>query len=187
MFNRTNLLIVLLAVASAGVGLGLSMLLRPQSPAAPTSESTAGEHIVSIGGHPDDFSLPDREGKVRSLDEWKGKLRVVNFWASWCGPCRDEMPLFENLHQKMTERGVAVIGIASEPAEDALGFLTQNPVSYPILINAPDDPRDVSRHLGNMHSVLPYTVLIDRNGALAATRVGSFTEKSLHDWIAPYL
>lgn len=187
MFNRTNLLIILLAFASAGTGLGLSFLLRPH-PVAPAAEAgSAQSRVVAIGQRPDAISLPDREGSRRRLDEWTGKLLVVNFWASWCGPCRDEMPLFENLHQQMAEQKLAVIGIASESAEDALGFLAQNPVSYPILINAPDDPRDVSRHLGNTHSVLPYTVLIDRNGVLAATHIGSFSEQSLRDWIAPFL
>ncbi len=184
MFNRTNLLIILLAIASAGVGLGLSLLLRPASPVVSAAPQSSG---LGIGDRIDDISLPDRDGKPRRLSEWKGKLVVLNFWASWCGPCREEMPMLDAMRTRYAPKGVEVIGVASEPAADALGFLKQNPVTYPILINAPDDPLDVSLHLGNTQSVLPYTALIGREGQILATRMGNFSEQSLEDWITPHL
>ena len=184
MFNRTNLLIIALAIASAGVGLGLSLLLRPV--AAPVAIA-AHDNVLDVGDRVADIRLPDRDGKSRSLSEWSGKLVVLNFWASWCGPCREEMPMLDTLRARYASKGVEFIGVASEPAADALGFLKQNPVSYPILINAPDDPLDVSLHLGNTQSVLPFTAMIGRDGQILATRMGNFSEKSLEDWIAPYL
>lgn len=184
MFNRTNLLIIGLAIASAGVGLGLSTLLRPS--AAPVALA-ANDQVLDVSDRIDDIRLPDRDGKSRSLSEWSGKLVVLNFWASWCGPCREEMPMLDAMRARYASKGVEVIGVASEPAADALGFLKQNPVSYPILIDIPDDALDVSLHLGNTRSVLPYTALIGRDGTILATRMGNFSEQSLEKWIAPHL
>jgi thiol-disulfide isomerase/thioredoxin len=186
MFNRTNLLIILLAMASAGVGLGLSFLLGPRpSPVAATAVVQDG--VLGVGDATGEIRLPDRNGKSRALSEWRGKLVVLNFWASWCGPCREEMPMLDRMRARYADRSVEIIGVASEPAADALGFLKQNPVSYPILINTPDDPLDVSLHLGNTQSVLPYTALIGRDGNILATRMGNFSEPALEEWIKPYL
>ena len=190
MFNRTNILIVLLAVLSAGLGLGLSALLRPSSTSTPlisAQPAAASVPVLDVGDLVGDIRLPDRDGKPRELSEWSGKLVVLNFWASWCGPCREEMPMLDAMRARYASKGVEVIGVAAEEAADALGFLEQNPVAYPILINAPDAPLDVSLHLGNTQSVLPYTALISRDGRLLATRMGNFSERSLQDWISPHL
>ena len=185
MLNRTNLLIVLLAVASAVIGLGLGSLLQPST--LPVGIAKSHEKVLSVGDPSGDISLPDRDGRPRRLSEWVGKLVVLNFWASWCGPCREEMPMLDRMHARYADHGVDVIGVAAEESADALAFLEQNPVSYPILINSPQDPLDVSLHLGNTQSVLPYTVLIGRDGHLLATRMGNFSEQSLQEWLAPYL
>ncbi|HET9032124.1 MAG TPA: TlpA disulfide reductase family protein [Dokdonella sp.] len=189
MFNRTNVFIVLLALASAGLGLGLSALLRPSASPAVTSTQSATSRVpvLDIGQPIGEIRLPDRDGKSRQLSEWSGKLVVLNFWASWCGPCREEMPMLDAMRARYASRHVEVIGVAAEPATDALGFLKQNPVAYPILINAPEDPLDVSLHFGNTQSVLPYTALISRDGRLLATRMGNFSEQALKEWINPYL
>lgn len=184
MFNRTNLLIVALAITSACLGLGLSALLRP----APPAQAGVGmADVAAIGEKVDAIDLVDVEGKSRSLAEWNGKLVVLNFWASWCGPCREEMPMLDRAHAKYSAQGIEVIGVAYEAAADALAFLDEYPVAYPILINAPDDPVDASLRLGNTQSVLPFTALIDRDGRLLKVRVGNFTEASFEEWIAAYL
>ena len=187
MFNRTNVLIISLAIASAGLGLALSALLRPApiAPSAGTFATTA--NAAAIGEKVDDIALSDADGNSRKLAEWNGKLVVLNFWASWCGPCRDEMPMLDRAHAKYSAKGVEVVGVAYEEAADALNFLKENPVGYPILINAPDDPTDASLRLGNTQSVLPYTALISRDGHLLKARMGNFTEASFEEWIAPFL
>lgn len=185
MFNRTNALIILLAIASAGFGLALSQMLRP----APLqrAELPAPVGVLGIGDLVDDMELPDRAGSLRRLSEWRGKLVVLNFWASWCGPCREEMPMLDAMRAQYADRDVEVIGVAAEEAPAALAFLERNPVDYPILINSPADATDLSLRLGNTQSVLPYTALIGRDGNILATRVGNFSQAALEKWIAPYL
>lgn len=95
--------------------------------------------------------------------------------------------MLDRAHARYAARGVEVVGVAYEEAADALDFLKQNPVSYPILINAPDDAIDASLRLGNTQSVLPYTALISRDGHLLKVRVGNFSEAAFEEWIAPYL
>jgi len=184
MFNRSNLLIVALAVASALGGLLLSVWLRP--PTIPVSRAPAAT-MLAVGDLRGDLALPDRKGAARRLTEWDGKLVLLNFWASWCGPCREEMPLLDRMRSKYGARGLEIIGIAAEDATPALAFLRENDVSYPILINAPGDGIDVSLRFGNRQSVLPYNVLIGRDGRIVASKIGNFSEAGLERWLAPYL
>ena len=185
MLNRDNLLIIALALANALGGLALSLWLRPSTPPPATAPARAA--TLAVGDARDDLALPDREGRTRQLSEWDGKLVLVNFWASWCGPCREEMPLLDRARAKHAARGFEVIGIAAEEAEPALAFLRENDVSYPILINAPGDAIDVSLRFGNTRSVLPYNVLIGRDGRIVASRIGNFSETGLESWLAPHL
>lgn len=184
MFTRTNLLIVMLAIASALAGLGLSVWLRPQAP-PPSGVKAAA--MLAVGDLREDVALPDRNGKTRRLSEWDGKLVLLNFWASWCGPCREEMPLLDAVRQRHAGRDLEVIGIAAEDAGPALAFLRDNDVAYPILINAPGDAVDVSLRFGNYRSVLPYNVLIGRDGRIVALKLGNFDAAGLERWIAPHL
>ncbi len=184
MFTRTNLLIVMLAIASAVAGLGLSVWLRPAPPLPGERQSS---NVLRVGDLREDLALPDRNGTSRRLSEWDGKLVLLNFWASWCGPCREEMPLLDAARARHAARGLEVIGIASEDAGPALAFLRDNDVAYPILINAPGDSIDVSLRFGNTRSVLPYNVLIGRDGRIVALKLGNFDAAGLERWIAPHL
>jgi thiol-disulfide isomerase/thioredoxin len=181
-FDRGHLLVVALAVVSALAGLALSVWLRPAAPAP-----IPGVATQVVGDLREDVVLPDRDGTPRRLSEWDGRLVVLNFWASWCGPCREEMPLLDRLHARRASDGVSVIGVAAEEAGPALAFLATNPVAYPILVNPPGDAVDVALRFGNTRNVLPYNVLIGRDGRILATRVGNFDEAGLERWIAPFL
>ncbi|MEO8461018.1 MAG: TlpA disulfide reductase family protein [Dokdonella sp.] len=184
LFNRTNALIVLLAVASAGVGLLISEWLRPVARPASASPATPD---LKIGDQRPDVTLPMLDGTPRRLSSWDGKLIVLNFWASWCGPCREEMPLLDRARKRHAGQGLEVIGIAADNTADAAGFLREHPVSYPILVDSPQAGPDVSQRFGNSRSVLPYTVLIGRDGRVLAQRFGNFSEDALERWLAPHL
>lgn len=187
MADRSTLAIVALAIAGALGGLGLSLWLRPPAPPAASTSPSSGVRTLGIGDLREDVALPDREGRVRRLSEWDGKLVLLNFWASWCGPCREEMPLLDRMQARHAPQGLAVVGIASEEAEPALAFLRAHPVAYPILIDEPGQTADVSLRFGNTRSVLPYNVLVGRDGRILASRVGNFDEAGLEHWLAAHL
>lgn len=183
MLNRSNLLIIALAVASAGTGLMLSLWLRPQTAFPPGHVEPM---YLAVGDLREDIMLPDREGRSRRLSEWDGKLVLLNFWASWCGPCREEMPLLDRARARHADKGLEVIGIAAEDAGPALAWLAMHPVAYPILIDEPGTGSDVSLRFGNQRSVLPYNVLIGRDGRILATKIGGFDEAGLETWLAAH-
>jgi thiol-disulfide isomerase/thioredoxin len=183
MFNRSHLLIVVLAIGGALAGLFAGAWLRPM----PSTPAANGAKALALGSQRPDIALPDLDGRTRSLSQWDGRLLLVNFWASWCGPCREEMPLLDRTQQRLADRGVQIVGIAADTAEATKGFLGRHPVHYPILVNDPDHGRDVSLDYGDTRGVLPYSVLIDRDGRVLAQRFGSFTEESLQAWLTPHL
>ncbi len=182
MFNRTHLLIVALALAGALGGLLAGSWLRPLPPSA-----RGGEAKTLVGSPRPDATLPGLDGQPQSLAQWDGKLVLLNFWASWCGPCIEEMPLLDRAQQRLAGRGVQVVGIAADNAAATKAFLDEHPVRYPILVDDPERGHDLSLDYGNTRSVLPYSVLVGRDGRILAQRFGNFSESGLDQWLAPHL
>lgn len=181
MFNRANLLIVAIAILGAGLG-----LLVGAHFAQPPENVPPGVTVLRTGDVRTDLQLPDVAGKARKLSDWDGKLVLVNFWATWCGPCREEMPLLDRTASEHAGKGLAVIGIAIDAPEPVADFLKENPVRYPILIGG-DEQVNPSTIFGDTRSVLPYSVLIGPDGKILAQRAGSFTDAGLERWLKPYL
>ena len=182
MLNRTNALILVVAILGAVGGFLAGGWLKP----LPTSPH-ASANALKIGDTAPRVERPDLDGKPRALDEWRGKLVLVNFWASWCGPCREEMPLLEKTQQRFAAKGLQIVGIASDSAEATRAFLAAVPVHYPILIDDPAKGEDLSETFGNDRDVLPYSVLIGSDGRVLARRAGNFSEAKLEAWLSPYL
>jgi thiol-disulfide isomerase/thioredoxin len=106
------------------------------------------------------FSLPARGGATSDLAQFKGQVVMINFWASWCGPCRQEMPLLESMYKKYQPLGFTLLGVNVEPEQkDAMSFLQQTPVSFPVLF-------DAKSKVSGLYNVqgMPTTVFIDRKG-----------------------
>lgn len=182
MFNRTNALILLIAIAGAAGGFLAGGWLKPLPPSP-----HANAHAIKIGDAAPPIERPDLDGKPRSLAEWRGKLVLVNFWASWCGPCREEMPLLDKTQQRFAAKGLQIVGVASDNPAATRNFLDAVPVHYPILIDDPEKGEDLSEAFGNDRDVLPYSVLIGSDGRVLARRAGNFTEAKLEAWLTPYL
>lgn len=109
-----------------------------------------------------DFTLKSRSGKNLKLSEYAGNVVLLNFWASWCGPCRKEMPLLNDLHNKYEALGFVVLGVnVEEQSSQAKSFIADNPVDFPILF-------DSTNTVSKLYDVIamPTTVMIDRNGAV---------------------
>jgi thiol-disulfide isomerase/thioredoxin len=180
-FSRTNLLIVVIALLGAGAGFLVGGWVKPPLP--PERESAA----LEAGADRPSLVLPDLDARPRDLGEWDGKLVLLNFWASWCGPCREEMPLLDRAQQRHAERGLQVIGVAIDDVASVRGFLADHPVAYPILLDEPGTGPDSSQRFGDNRGALPYSVLIGPDRRVLARRFGSFTEAGLEEWIAPHL
>ena len=125
-----------------------------------------------IGELRPDFSLPDKDGNMRSVQEWDGQVLVINFWATWCPPCRDEIPEFIKLQNKYSAQGLQFIGIALHKPEEVQGFVAELGMNYPILVGEEAVIR-VAGDYGNQTGILPYTVVIDRNKRIVFVKKGA--------------
>jgi thiol-disulfide isomerase/thioredoxin len=129
---------------------------------------------------------PDLEGRPATLARWRGQVVAVNFWGSWCPPCREEIPAFVRVHEALHGRGFTVVGIAVEDAGPARSFAEAARVSYPVLVGGFAALAQV-RALGNPSGGLPFTVILDRDGKVAATYLGGLDEVRLRRAVEPLL
>ena len=109
---------------------------------------------------------------------------LVNVWASWCGPCIEEMPELQRFATAQGPTGVQVVGIALDDEANVRDFLEKIPVSYPILIDAAG-PADAGVRLGNPRGVLPYSILVSADGRLLKQRIGPFVHGEIDAWAQP--
>src|SRR5262245_40215936 len=154
---------VALAAAAAG-GVAGALLLQSRSGAA-TLLSAA---------------YPDLSGRPRRLLEWQGRALLVNFWATWCAPCREEMPMLAEMRQKYVSKGVEFIGIGIDSADKIAEFAKTYPVGYPLLVADPA-AIELMRSLGNPAGGLPFTVVLDRNGTIGHRRLGPVTRAEVEE------
>lgn len=131
-------------------------------------------------------NFPDPEGRQQAISQWRGKTLVVNFWATWCPPCREEMPELSKLHEQYRDQDLVVIGISTETPAPIRDFIKTMPVSYPLL--AGDlAAMDIGASLGNDKGVLPYTVIISADGTIAKSYFGRVNQTLLEQTLVPLL
>ena len=118
-----------------------------------------------------DFSLKGPDGRPTSIKAWDGKSLVINFWATWCAPCRREIPLLKELSSVWSGRDVAVIGIAVDHLDQVMSFANELKITYPLLIGE-QDALDVAAAFGVGSPAFPFTVFTDRRGEVVALYMG---------------
>ena len=163
------LLVSLLALA-AGIGAYYSSRAwfaqaPDKKPAMPTVQAAV------IPDRRPDVTLADRDGKPRSLSEWNGRSQVINFWATWCAPCRREIPMLNKLATDGAHPKIALIGIAIDFPEDVLNYLKATPIDYTVLIGE-EDGLDAARAFGMESLGLPFTAFVDRQGRIVTMHLG---------------
>lgn len=169
---RRSLLIVAISTlaGAAGFYFGRPQPTPPPSfEAAPTADAPA--RLLAL-------SLPDLDGKPQVLSQWKGKVLVVNFWATWCPPCKEEMPEFSRISRKYALNGVQFVGISIDSAEKVAIFRNEVDVTYPLLISNLET-LDLSSDLGNRAKALPFTVILRPDGRPQQVRLGKFATPDL--------
>jgi len=129
------------------------------------------------------IALPDTDGKEQPLGQWKGKVLVVNFWATWCAPCREEMPEFVRIQAEMAPKGLQFVGIAVDQADKVKQFAAEIKLNYPALIGG-YGAMELSKTLGNSLMALPFTVILDRSGRVVHTQLGPLREERLRAIVA---
>lgn len=173
------------AVVAAAVGFGvyrygIAPKIAPQTVTAaqePEQAAAAPAVAESEPGIPTtlpEFSLQDRDGQMRSIHSWPGKSMIVNFWATWCAPCRREIPLLREIQSKHGAEGFQIVGVAVDFREDVLKYASEIGIDYPILIGE-QDGMDAVTKFGMGSLGFPFTVFTDTQGRIVLTHVGELT------------
>lgn len=184
MMDRRTILILVLACLAAAGGWWLQYRGTRELPAQPPAP--AGVRVLAVGDAASDYALPDLAGQTTTLAKWHGKVVLLNFWATWCVPCRAEMPLLAKLQREQAGNGLQVVGIAMEQPASANAFLRQYPVDYPILVGIDADPVPTTV-FGDTAGLLPYSVLIGRDGRVLKTKLGPLDAATIAEWSAAAL
>ena len=132
------------------------------------------------------FKLKDLEDKVRDIKEWDGQVLMINFWATWCPPCRREMPAFIELQEKYQDKGFTIIGIALDEKQAVIDFTDPMGMNYPILL-AEQEGITLAKAYGNNLGVLPFTVIVDRKGNIIHRQRSELTFEQVEGMIKPLL
>jgi thiol-disulfide isomerase/thioredoxin len=192
--------IVLVAVAAGSLGVVASLLTSGPGPllrsepgqrllagilAARAPAPPAGLVVAQPGQALPAIAVRDLAGKPVAVPAaYAGRPLLLNVWASWCGPCVEEMPELQRFSARQGANGVQVVGIALDDPAAVQAFLPRVAVTYPILIDAPG-PRDAGVRLGNRAGVLPYSVLVSADGRLLKQHIGPFARGDLDAWARP--
>lgn len=181
--------ILLLSIAVlAGIGGSLTYRYFSQPDvlrldAALSQETEQQQAPDLVGSLRPDYSLGSSEGEWVSAADFDGQPVLVNFWATWCQPCREEMPMLSALHYELEPTGFTVVGIALDDVAQARQFAAELGIAYPILVGS-TDVMAVIRDYGNVSGVLPYSVLLDSDGIIRWTYLGELKEAELRAEIA---
>lgn len=147
-----------------------------QATPAPKISDSALRQLMAL-------QLPDSDGRPQALQQWQGKVLVINFWATWCPPCVKEMPELDRLQREQGPAGVQVVGLAIDQPDSVRRFLKQTPVSFPIGL-AGFEGSEIGRQLGNSAGGLPFTAVFDRQGQVVERKLGPTDFAELSGWVA---
>jgi len=128
------------------------------------------------------LTLPDPEGNLQRFSRWEGKVLVLNFWATWCAPCQEEIPELIKTQNKLASTGVQIVGIGVDSATKIRQFSKEFGINYPILVGD-INLISLTRDLGNPKSGLPFTLVLDRTGKLVKVHLGILSEQTLEKYL----
>jgi peroxiredoxin len=168
--NRTTLYFaVFLVLVMAVVFIVIRSRPAPQDASEPPGGFSSTMHVgpAGTGDTAPDFTLTSTDGTRVSLAEYRGKVVLLNFWATWCGPCKAEIPSFIKMQEKYGARGLVIVGVALDEPADVRGYVRSSGINYPILIG----DAGIANEYGGIRSI-PTSFLIDREGKIVDSRIG---------------
>ena len=182
------ILLFVALLASIGGALAYRTVFFQAAPALPNQVNGASPATAAdlTGMKRPDYTLGSSTGEFVSAEDFDGEVVLVNFWATWCKPCREEMPMLVRVNGDYRDKGFKVVGIALDDVQQARDFASELGVDYTILVGSTDVMVMVSLY-GNRSGVLPYSVLIDREGIIRWAHVGIIDELTLTEQIESLL
>lgn len=174
---RQSLLLATFAVLFAGGGY-LAYQWRAGGNAQPDPAVT-GQLVLAA-------KLPGLDGKPQPFEQWRGKVLIVNFWATWCAPCREEIPGFIKVQGQYGSKGAQFVGIAIDTPERVEPYAREIGINYPVLVGGLET-MDFARQTGNRAGVLPYTLVLDRSGKVVDSSIGILKPEKLESLLKPLL
>ncbi len=169
---------VLLFFAVAGVAAFAGVITAQWLRGDPNGGAAAEGPAALLGQPHPGFTLGAADGRRVSASDFDGQVLLVNFWATWCTPCRAEMPMLDELHAELAGQGLGIVGIALDDVQRARDFAERLGIDYTVLVGA-GDVMATSMAWGNVAGMLPYTVLVDRDGVVRWTRLGEVKREEL--------
>jgi len=172
---RTAVLFAMVAGLAAAGGVSYHLWSRGSGAGQAMDPDAVVERVLSA-------RVADVKGGSQSLEQWRGQVLVVNYWATWCAPCREEIPGFVRLQERYGSRGLQFVGIAIDQPDKVAEFASEFRINYPLLLGGLETI-ELLRQAGNRAGVLPYTLVIDRNGNLVSREPGGLKEARLESLI----
>lgn len=172
-------LFALTAAIAAAAGYVTSRSTTAATPPAASAPASAAAALFAL-------TLPDSDGQFQSLAQWRGKVIVVNFWATWCPPCRTEIPDFAAASHSFAEAPVQFVGLSIDTVDKVRQFKAELDVPYPLLIASPQ-VLGLAVELGNPSQGLPFSVIIDRAGVVREIKLGTLNQNELEGKIRALL
>jgi cytochrome c biogenesis protein CcmG/thiol:disulfide interchange protein DsbE len=183
--SRVSMSVMLRGLVIVALLAGLTWWLLPGGGAERIAESLPGraQRSVEVNGEAPDFRLAAPDGGSLSLSDLRGRVVVLNFWATWCTPCRAEMPALEQVYRAHQDEGLVIVGIDVQEAADRVSaFLPEVGVTFPILLDS--DTRIATRYRA---TGLPASFIVDRHGIVRDIRLGPYSEEMLLPRLEPLL
>lgn len=174
--KSTRILVIAIigALIGGATGFGIKLLNRADDS---LSSSSTEEGLQPVSRLPT-FSYPDLNERVRHAEEWQDRILVLNFWAAWCPPCREEMPMFMELQKQYAQDNVRFVGIAIDDREPIQDFVNTHFIEYPILLGDLEAIK-LSKRLGNLFEGLPFTVVVEPGGNIIFRHQGLLSREQL--------
>ncbi len=176
--------LVRILIVSAALAAGLYVSISMNEPAPPPVHTTA--NIDLVGSHRPEFRLGSSTGAFVTPADFTGKTLLINFWATWCAPCLEEMPMLMELQADYGDQGLQVIGIALDDVQRVRDFIEKLGIDYPILVGAVD-VIETNRDYGNVTGLLPYSVLVDKSGVIQWQYSGVIQDEDVRELLRQHL